>query len=200
MILFDDETTLTTAGLPISNRGSNYEIFLSINYTDERTGLETYRSSGRIWGSVEGVPTTTTTTTIPSILGCWIENNVGGCMLGTGIFSMSATSNAHAEQYNTNYNFHVCCSITSGTLSVNIGDSNCAEDGVISLSALTNAHAGDYGSYSNDVCLSSTSGNIDCYYAGSCSADACLASMSDTTNAHVADCNGYTRKVCCRVI
>ncbi len=49
-----DKTTLTTAGLPGSSRGSNYEVFLSINYTDERTGLETYRSSGRIWGSVEG--------------------------------------------------------------------------------------------------------------------------------------------------
>lgn len=43
-----------TPGLPISSSGSGYEIFISINYTDERTGLDTYRSSGRIWGSVEG--------------------------------------------------------------------------------------------------------------------------------------------------
>lgn len=42
-----------TPGLPVNNIGSNYEIFISINYTDDRTGSDIYRSSGRIWGFVE---------------------------------------------------------------------------------------------------------------------------------------------------
>jgi len=40
--------------LPGGGIGSSYDLFLSIEYNDSRT-LEVYRSSGKIWGSIEGV-------------------------------------------------------------------------------------------------------------------------------------------------
>jgi len=43
-----------TSGLQGGRIGSSYELFLSIEYNDSRT-LEVYRSSGKIWGSLEGV-------------------------------------------------------------------------------------------------------------------------------------------------
>jgi len=39
--------------LPGGGIGSGYDLFLSIEYNDSRTH-EVYRSSGRIWGSIEG--------------------------------------------------------------------------------------------------------------------------------------------------
>ncbi len=44
----------TTSGLQGGAIGSGYELFLSIQYNDSRT-LEVYRSSGKLWGSIEGV-------------------------------------------------------------------------------------------------------------------------------------------------
>ena len=41
-----------TSGLPQKPAGSRYELFLIINYTDNRTG-DSYRSSGKLWSSVE---------------------------------------------------------------------------------------------------------------------------------------------------
>jgi len=42
-----------TSGLQGGGIGSSYDLFLSIEYNDSRT-LEVYRSSGKIWGSIEG--------------------------------------------------------------------------------------------------------------------------------------------------
>jgi len=44
----------TTSKLPGGGIGSSYDLFLSVGYNDSRTH-EVYRSSGRIWGSVEGL-------------------------------------------------------------------------------------------------------------------------------------------------
>jgi len=44
----------STSGLQGGGIGSSYNLFLSIEYNDSRT-LEVYRSSGKIWGSIEGV-------------------------------------------------------------------------------------------------------------------------------------------------
>lgn len=43
-----------TSELQGGSIGSSYNLFLSIEYNDSRT-LEVYRSSGKIWGSIEGV-------------------------------------------------------------------------------------------------------------------------------------------------
>ena len=43
---------LPAGTLPQKSAGSRYEIFLIVNYTDDRTG-DNYRSSGRLWGTVE---------------------------------------------------------------------------------------------------------------------------------------------------
>ena len=44
----------STSGLQGGGIGSSYDLFLSIEYNDSRT-QEFYRSSGRIWGSIEAV-------------------------------------------------------------------------------------------------------------------------------------------------
>ncbi len=43
----------STSGLRGGGIGSSYDLFLSIEYNDSRT-QEFYRSSGKIWGSIEG--------------------------------------------------------------------------------------------------------------------------------------------------
>ena len=145
--------------------------------------------------------TSTTTTTAPtSSLSCIIRNTA--CGGGeTCVFRMSDISNAHAGTCSdSSYTYRVCCSVSSGTLTVGTQDGGCAQDGVISLSTLDNAHVETYPSanYVNDICMSASSGTISCDYLSSCP-DACLGSMSSATNAHAGDCSAYTTKICCKV-
>ena len=120
------------------------------------------------------------------------------------VFRMDDTAGGHAGTCSdSSYSYRVCCSASSGSLSVDIKDGNCGQDGVISLFSTDNSHVEKYPSsnYNNDICLSSTAGVINCNYPASCGGGhTCIASISDTTNAHIGDCNAYTTKICCWII
>ncbi|MBS3052066.1 MAG: hypothetical protein J4428_01690 [Candidatus Aenigmarchaeota archaeon] len=125
--------------------------------------------------------------------------SVGDVCVGTEVLHMSASSNAHAELNNESaYGKKLCCSITEGTLSVDVKDTG----GLIALSANANAHAqmNNESSYGYRVDLIASSGPLTCAYANSCAAyDTCLLSISNSTDAHIGDCvtDPYATKLCC---
>lgn len=118
---------------------------------------------------------------------------------GTVILRMSDATNAHAElssQATAVYdNNVVCCSGVTGLGNSCSGTYATA----LKLSATTNAHAQQSGSYPQSACISVSSGSVSVgYQATNCSGyDTTLASMKATTNSHVGNTTAYGEyKIC----
>ncbi len=140
-----------------------------------------------------------------SSLSCTIRDNL--CMADeVCLFRMADTLNSHAGTCaGSSYTYWVCCSITGGSLDVDVRD-GCfsGEGGVVSLALGDNSHVNEYdgsGGYPDDICLSSTEGDISCSY-GSCGVigGECVASLFQDSNSHIGDCSYNTnRQICCRL-
>lgn len=115
------------------------------------------------------------------------------------VFKMSATSNAQAELAGqANYSQFICC--TGITDLSNLCSGNYAT--VLKLSAVTNAHVQQTGSYAESACLSAPAGNTIAvaYRADACNGDeVTMASMSASSNAHVGGTTAYATKICAKI-
>lgn len=113
------------------------------------------------------------------------------------ILHISSLSNGHFElPSQVNYPYKLCC---EKPLSVSINPALCDGE-FLSLSAQTNAHAGEYDNYDYKLCLNDTTryGFYTCELKNSCDAwQTCLLSLSSTVNAHGGECNAHETKVCC---
>jgi hypothetical protein len=111
------------------------------------------------------------------------------------VVSLSSQSNAHGalRAEGGNYPYKICCDF-EGT------DKCTGENGILSLSAITNAHAQtlDSGNYETDLCF----GDLKCRSGSdivSCLEDEFqVVSFSDVTNAHLGSFETYAQKVCCK--
>ncbi len=131
-------------------------------------------------------------------LNCTVSSD---CSLGTVIFKMSGTANAHAElPSQSNYTQLVCCSGVIG-LSNSCSGTHAV---VAKLSGLTNAHIEQNTefNYTNNVCIGVTTGTVSVgYQSGNCNGyDTTVASISGITNAHVGDASVYTTKICATAV
>ena len=127
------------------------------------------------------------------------------CGADQTILRLSAETNAHAEIYNGagNYPKDICYNEIFGKIFDDDGNpdnnQNCAGNGVLRLSANTNAHAErlNQGNYNVDVCF----GDLVCTArTGACQGtEREIVSLSSDTNAHieVANKNNYGTIICC---
>ena len=207
LLIFDCAGTLLNSKK--YSEGSCFTAQVSFNYTNTNTG-GSEQSKGKIRGTMgrSNTITTTSSTTMSTTttlvqLSCQIRSS--SCLGGEAcLFRLSALSNAHAGTCSgSSYTYLVCCSASSGTLTVAVQDGSCPQAGVLSLSAFNNAQVQEYPSvtYTNDICLASDAGTLSCNYnSGGCSAGyACIASMSSATNAHAGNCAAYNEKICCTI-
>jgi len=130
------------------------------------------------------------------------------------IYRISAPTNAHAETWNGagGYTEEICYNTVFGVLYPASGTEHvCApvagnisgNNGVLQLSAVTNAHVEMYGlpNYPVPVCY----GNLDCDFVlapALCTTaipgSVCLGSASAVTNAHISrNCGDYSLQICC---
>jgi len=116
------------------------------------------------------------------------------------IIALSDDTNAHGELWNQNsYGYDICYDEIFGQNftganphePLNI-DKNC----LLSLTVVTNAHAGSMGDYATKVCY----GDLDCQMkSGNCGAEEiAIMSLSNPTNAHLGKADQYTYKICCK--
>jgi len=130
-------------------------------------------------------------------LTCTVRN--GGCNPDENeIFSMYATTNAHAAEAG-HYDQRVCCDQITSALR---GTCNADEAEGLSFYSTTNAHAAEAGHYDNRLCIKYTDYPADCTLKASCNGtnETCIASLSATTNSHVGDCDQYSNKLCCGLL
>lgn len=113
------------------------------------------------------------------------------------ILHLFSLNNGHFElPSQANYPYKLCC---KKPLSVSVNPALCDGE-FLSLSAQTNAHAGEYSAYAYKLCLNDTTryGFYTCELKNSCDVEqTCLLSLSSDINAHGGDCNAYETKVCC---
>jgi len=186
--------------------GNYFDADITITYNNTRTGT-IHKSKGKVWSKIEKgqIPSTTSTTTTTSTtisaaaLSCVVRNT--DCNPGeVCVFRMFSTSDAHTGTCSgSSYTYRVCCSVSSGALSL---DASCSQAGVISLHSTDDSHVEKYGlgNYNNDICLSYSLGTISCYYSNNCGGDTCLASMYQDTDSHVGDCNyNPAKRICCKI-
>ena len=138
-------------------------------------------------------------------VGVWAAN----CDDGQELFSISAVTNAHGEEWDgtENYETEICFNEIFSSLYGGANPRDCTGDNVIlRLSDSTNAHAERLNGISldyHDVCF----GNLECFIQDSsydCNEspgnnEYCLvASLSDVTNAHISLANVYPFSICCK--
>lgn len=120
---------------------------------------------------------------------------------GVTVFKISALTNAHAGDINSDYPYNVCCQNMAVTTTCDAANPNV----VLKLSSSSNAHAetASNTNYNTNICLEPSS-KVSCgvIETGNCEDngyETCLISLSSDTNAHVADCDsGYSKKICCK--
>jgi len=120
------------------------------------------------------------------------------------ILKLFYSNNSHGALYtDTNYKYEICYKDAFG-VEYSGGDPHIsrADNKILSLSAVTNAHAEVLipGSYTNKV----NYGNLTCSAKATCdevNGEKCVVTISGDTNAHLAACNAanpFATKICCK--
>ncbi|MEM5773269.1 MAG: hypothetical protein QXL86_03565 [Candidatus Aenigmatarchaeota archaeon] len=110
------------------------------------------------------------------------------------ILSLAKDGNAHAADYNFNYQYKICCpnAIYSSI------KTNCEgeETEVISLYKPNNSHAAKKGYAQYKLCVKFTS-YMNCILNSTCNVGECIGSLAKETNSHIGPCNYYPYQICC---
>ncbi|MEM5869862.1 MAG: hypothetical protein QXR09_01700 [Candidatus Aenigmatarchaeota archaeon] len=132
---------------------------------------------------------------LPTLVLAYSCNLRQGCLENeVAILSLAKNGNAHAADYNFDYQYKLCCSnaVYSSIKTKCEGE----ETEVISLYKLNNSHVAKKDHAQYKLCVKFTS-YMNCILNSTCNVGECLGSLAKETNSHIGPCNYYPYQICC---